>query len=279
MARWTPERRRKAFIKGGFSVYYAIFILFIYGPMIAMFILSFQGPRGGTSFPMRGVSLHWWQKLIEPSTVGDLQGALGRSLILALIVMLITALFSTMLAMAFRRPFFGSGVLFYTVLAGLMVPGVLLSLGLATLMQQLGIPPAWWSSALGVHVVWTLPFGFLVMMAVFNRFDETLEEAARDMGADEWTVFKEVTLPLITPGIVAAGLFGFTLSYDEFARTTLLAGEYNTLPLDVNAQMTQRIRPTLFALGTASTLFSLLMIGLFLVIYTALYRRTMGKSS
>lgn len=273
MARWTPERRKKAWIKGGFSVYYVIFILFIYGPMIAMFVLSFQGRRGGTSFPMRGVSLHWWQKLIEPSTVGDLQGALLRSLILALIVMVITALFSTMLAMAFRKRFTGSNVLFYTVMAGLMIPGILLSLGLASLLRQIGIPPAWYSSALGVHVVWTLPFGFLVMMAVFNRFDGRLEEAARDMGADEWTVFKEVTLPLITPGIVAAGLFGFTLSYDEFARTTLLAGEFNTLPLDINASMTQRIRPTLFALGTASTLFSLLMIGLFLVIYTLLMRR------
>jgi putative spermidine/putrescine transport system permease protein len=94
------------------------------------------------------------------------------------------------------------------------------------------------------------------------------------MGASEWTVFKEITLPLITPGIVAAGLFGFTLSYDEFARTTLLAGEFNTLPLDINASMTQRIRPTLFALGTASTLFSLMMISVFLVIYTILYRRS-----
>tara|TARA_B100001964_G_scaffold221343_1_gene265259 strand:+ start:909 stop:1745 length:837 start_codon:yes stop_codon:yes gene_type:complete len=272
--RWTPERRREAFVKGGYSVYYAIFLVFIYGPMIAMFVLSFQGRRGGTSFPMRGVSLYWYEKLIEPSTVGDLQGAMGRSIMLALIVMVITALFSTMLAMAFRKRFFGAGVLFYTVMAGLMVPGILLSLGLASLMKQVGIPPNWWSSALGVHVVWTLPFGFLVMMAVFNRFDSSLEEAARDMGASEWTVFKEVTLPLITPGIVAAGLFGFTLSYDEFARTTLLAGEFNTLPLDINASMTQRIRPTLFALGTASTVFSLLMIGLFLGIYTILYRRS-----
>jgi putative spermidine/putrescine transport system permease protein len=155
-----------------------------------------------------------------------------------------------------------------------MVPGVLLSLGLASLMRQLGIPPAWWSSGLGVHVVWTLPLGFLVMMAVFNRFDHRLEEAARDMGADEWTVFKEITLPLITPGIVAAGLFGFTLSYDEFARTTLLSGATNTLPLDINAAMTQRVQPTIFALGTASTIFSLLMIGLFIVIYTILYRRS-----
>ncbi len=274
MARWTPERRKRAWIKSGFSVYYALFVVFIFGPMMAMFILSFQGRRGGTSFPMRGVSLYWWNKLIEPSVVGDLQGAMLRSVILALMVMVITALFSTMLAMAFRKRFYGSGVLFYTVMAGIMVPGILLSLGLATLLRQIGIPAAWWSTAFGVHVVWTLPFGFLVMMAVFNRFDSSLEEAARDMGADEWTVFKEVTLPLITPGIVAAGLFGFTLSYDEFARTTLLAGELNTLPLDINASMTQRIRPTLFALGTASTLFSLSMIGLFVIIYTILYRRS-----
>ncbi len=239
MARRTRERTKRAWIKTGFSGYYAVFIVFIYGPMIAMFILSFQGRRGGTSFPMRGVSLYWWNKLIEPSTVGDLQGALGRSLVLALIVMVICALFSTMLAMAFRKRFRGSGVLFYTIMSGLMVPGILLSLGLASLLRQIGIPPAWYSSALGVHVVWTLPFGFLIMMAVFNRFDSSLEEAARDMGADEWTVFKEVTLPL-----------------------------------DINASMTQRIRPTLFALGTASTLFSLGMIGLFVAIYSFLYRRS-----
>ena len=272
--RWTAEKKKRAAVKTLFSSYYVLFLLFIYGPMFAMFILSFQGRRGGTSFPMRGFSLYWWNKLLEPSSVGDLQGAMLRSIILALVVMVITALFSTMFAMAFRKRFFGSGLLFYTIMTGIMVPGILLSLGLATLLKQLGIPPAWWSTGLGVHVVWTLPFGFLVMMAVFNRFDGSLEEAARDMGASEWTVLKEVTLPLITPGIVAAGLFGFTLSYDEFARTTLLAGEYNTLPLDINASMTQRIRPTLFALGTASTLFSLLMIGLFLLIYTVLARRT-----
>ena len=274
MARWTAEKKKRAAVKTLFSSYYVLFLLFIYGPMFAMFILSFQGRRGGTSFPMRGASLYWWNKLLEPSSVGDMQGAMLRSIILALIVMVITALFSTMFAMAFRKRFFGSGALFYTIMTGIMVPGILLSLGLATLLKQIGIPPAWWSTGLGVHVVWTLPFGFLVMMAVFNRFDSGLEEAARDMGASEWTVFKEVTLPLITPGIVAAGLFGFTLSYDEFARTTLLAGEYNTLPLDINASMTQRIRPTLFALGTASTLFSLLMIGLFLLVYTVLAKRT-----
>jgi len=261
-------------VKVGLSIYYVMFLVFIYGPMFAMFVLSFQGPRGGVTFPMRGISWHWWAALLQPSIVGDLRSALARSLILAIIVMVITAVFSTMLAMAFRKRFVGAGVLFYAIMAGLMVPGILLSLGLASLLRQLGLPPAWWSSALGLHVVWTLPFGFLVMMAVFNRFDGRLEEAARDMGADEWTVFREVTLPLITPGIVAAGLFGFTLSYDEFARTTLVAGAQNTLPLDINASLTQRVQPTLFALGTASTLFSLLMIAMFIAVYTILYRRS-----
>ena len=274
MARWTPERKRKAWVRTVFGSYYFLFLVFIYGPMIAMFIISFNARRGGLFFPMRGFSFHWWYQLIKPSAVGDMQGALLRSIILALVVMVITALFSTMLAMAYRKKFVGSGLLFYTIMTGIMAPGILISLGLSQLLRQVGITPAWWSSGLGVHVIWTLPFGFLIMMAVFNRFDSSLEEAARDMGANEWTVFKEITLPLITPGIVAAGLFGFTLSYDEFTHTMLLSGEYNTLPLDISAAMSVRVRPTLFALGTASTLLSYAMIGLFLVIYTLLYRRT-----
>lgn len=274
MARWTPERRRRAWVRTFFGSYYAVFLLFVYGPMLAMFVLSFQGRMARLSFPVRSWGFYWWEKLIQPSAVGDLRGALLRSLILALVVMVITAVFSTMFAMAYRKKFPGSGVLFYAIMTGIMMPGILLSLGLALLLKALGITPAWWFSGLGVHVVWTLPFGFLVMMAVFNRFDSALEEAARDMGANERAVFREVTLPLIMPGVVAAGLFGFTFSYDEFSRTTLLAGEFNTLPLDIYASFTQRIRPNLFALGTASTIFSLLMIGLFLLIYTVIYRRT-----
>ena len=273
MARWTAERKKKALIKTLFSGYYILFIIFIFGPMFAMFVLSFQGRLAGTNFPMRSYGFYWWKKLIEPSVVGDMQGALLRSIILALIVMVITALFSTMLGMAFRKKFVGSGLLFYMIMSGIMVPGILISLGLAMVLKVLGITPTWWFSALGVHVIWTLPFGFLIMMAVFNRFDHSLEEAARDMGASEWTVFKEVTLPLILPGVVAAGLFGFTLSYDEFARTTQVAGEFNTLPLDIYASFTQRIRPTIFALGTGSTIFSIMLIGLFVLVYTLIFRR------
>ena len=147
MAHSTPESRRKKRVKAGFSVYYAIFLIFVYGPMFAMFTLSFQGRRGGVTFPMRGLSFYWWEKLTGPSEVGDLKASLVRSLILAVVVMIITGLFSTMLAMAFRKPFRGSGVLFYAVMAGLMVPGILLSLGLASLLRVVGISPAWWYPA------------------------------------------------------------------------------------------------------------------------------------
>src|SRR3989304_6121369 len=148
MARWSPERRRKAWVKTFFGSSFVLFLVFIYGPMIAMFILSFQGPRGGVSFPMQGFSFYWWDALIQPSAVGDLKGAMLRSLILALIVMVITALFSTLLGMAYRKRFPGSTLLFYTIMTGIMVPGILISLGLSLLLRAVGISPNWWSTAL-----------------------------------------------------------------------------------------------------------------------------------
>ena len=79
MARSTPERRRRARVKAGFSVYYAIFLLFVYGPMFAMFVLSFQGPTGGLTVPMRGVSTHWFASLWSGLGVVDIWSAFGRS--------------------------------------------------------------------------------------------------------------------------------------------------------------------------------------------------------
>ncbi|MDH4246886.1 MAG: ABC transporter permease [Deltaproteobacteria bacterium] len=274
MARSTPERRRKTLVKTLFGSYYVLFLIFIYGPMFAMFTLSFQAQQAGINFPMKGFSIYWWRQLFDPNVMGSLHQSLVRSLVLAIVVMVLTALLSTMLAMAYRQKFFGSGVLFYTIMTGLMLPGILVGLGVSLLTSALKIPPAWWFTGLGVQLVWSLPFGFLIMLAVFNRFDSRLEEAARDMGASEWTVFREITLPLILPGVISAGLFGFTLSYDEFPRTMLLSGESNTLPLDIYSFLTQRVRPSLFAMGTASTLFSVFLIVVFLVVYTYLSKRT-----
>jgi putative spermidine/putrescine transport system permease protein len=104
------------------------------------------------------------------------------------------------------------------------------------------------------------------MFAVFNRFDKSFEEAARDLGASPWQTIRHVVLPIIAPSLIGVALFGFTLSYDEFARTLLTAGSYNTLPLEIYGMTTNVTSPVLYALGTLTTLFSLLIIGGFLAL-------------
>ncbi|MBC2627516.1 ABC transporter permease subunit, partial [Salmonella enterica subsp. enterica serovar Typhimurium] len=120
---------------------------------------------------------------------------------------------------------------------------------------------------------WTLPFGVLIMFAVFNRFSPAYEEAARDLGASSWQTFRHVVLPMIAPSLVGVGLFGFTLSYDEFARTLMTSGTYNTLPLEIYGMTTNVTTPVLYALGTVTTLFSFTIILVALGIMTMLSRR------
>ena len=136
------------------------------------------------------------------------------------------------------------------------MPSILVSLGIGLMFNILGIQPTWWGSALGAHLTWTLPFGVLIMLALFNRFDRSLEEAARDLGATPWQTFLHVVLPLIAPGLVGVALFGFTLSYDEFARSLMAAGSENTLPLEIYGMTTNVTTPVLYALGTLTTVFS-----------------------
>jgi putative spermidine/putrescine transport system permease protein len=119
----------------------------------------------------------------------------------------------------------------------------------------------WSTSAFGAQLTWTLPFGLLIMFAVFNRFDKSYEEAARDQGATNWQTLRHVVLPIIAPSLIGVALFGFTLSYDEFARTLLTAGSYNTLPLEIFGMTTNVTSPVLYALGTLTTVFSLVVIG------------------
>ena len=236
--------------------FFALFVIFLYGPTITILILSFQGPDGGLTFPMRGVSLRWFANLFEAQMVGDFGGSLTRSLSLALIVMGLTVLIALCAGLAFRRKFFGATVLFYLTIASLIVPSILISLGIGLMFNIAGIQPGWWSSALGAHLTWTLPFGVLIMFAVFNRFNRALEEAARDLGASPWQTLRYVVLPLIAPSLVGVALFGFSLSYDEFSRTIMAAGSDNTLPLEIYAMTTNVTSPTLYALGSLTTLFS-----------------------
>ena len=239
---------------------FGLFVLFLYGPLSAVFILSFQGPQGGLTFPLNGVSLRWFQNLFETQAVGNFGASFGRSLSLGLLVMVATVLVSLLAGLAFRRKFIGASPLFYLTVASLVVPSIIVSLGIGVLFQQVGWRPAWFRSGFGAHLTWTLPFGVLIMFAVFNRFSPSYEEAARDLGASNWQTFYHVLLPMIAPSLIGVGLFGFTLSYDEFARTLMTSGSSNTLPLEIYGMTTNVTTPVLYALGTVTTLFSFLVI-------------------
>jgi len=267
----THEPRGPAFY--ALTAFFVLFVLFLYGPLSTIVILSFQGPNGGLTFPMNGVSVHWFGNLFQRQAVGDFGGSFRRSIGLGLMVMAVTVVVALLAGLAFRRKFRGATFLFYLTVASLIVPSILVSLGIGLLFRITGILPAWYSSAFGAHLTWTLPFGLLIMFAVFNRFNRSYEEAARDLGATPWQTFAHVVLPLILPSLVGVGLFGFTLSYDEFARSLMTAGTFNTLPLEIYAMTTNVTTPVLYALGTLTTAFSFLIILLSLLAITIIRRR------
>ena len=258
------------------GVFFALFVLFLYGPTLTIMILAFQGPDGGLTFPMNGVSLHWFENLFERQAVGDFGGSLQRSVLLGLMVMAATVVISVAAGLAFRRRFRGAGVLFTLTVASLITPSILVSLGIGLLFSLAGWDPDWYSSAFGAQLTWTLPFGLLIMFAVLNRFDKRWEEAARDLGASPFQVFRHVVLPIIAPSVIGIALFGFTLSYDEFARTLLTAGSDNTLPLEIFGMTTNITTPVLYALGTLTTYLSAGVIVVALVGVGLLRRRRAG---
>lgn len=254
------ERARSFYVLAAF---FGLFVLFLYGPIVTIGILSFQGPNGGLTFPMNGTSMHWFYNLFEQQAVGDIWGSFRRSFTLGLMVMVTTVVVSVMGGLAFRRKFRGSTVLFYLIIASLIIPSILVSLGVGLIFNILSFDVHWSTSGFGSQLTWTLPFGLLIMFAVFNRFDKSYEEAARDLGATWWQTIRHVVLPIIAPSLIGVALFGFTLSYDEFARTLLTAGSYNTLPLEIFGMTTNVTSPVLYALGTLTTLFSFIIIGSF----------------
>jgi len=183
------ERRTAGFY--WLAALFALFVLFLYGPMITIFILSFQGPNGGLTFPMNGLSLHWFARLWEGLGVVDIWAAFRRSLWLGLVVMMLTVTLSLLAGLAYRKRFAGANALFYVVVASLIVPSIVVSLGIglefrllddlvksiaemlgfSEFAQSYGTAMGLFSSGLGAQLTWTLPFGLLICFAIFNRFD------------------------------------------------------------------------------------------------------------
>lgn len=285
------ERRPASFY--WLAAIFTLFVLFLYGPVITILVLSFQGPQGGLTFPMNGLSFHWFEQLTKGIGLIDISVGLWNSLELGLLVMVITVVFSVMAGLAFRHKFRGSGLLFYTAVASLIMPSIIVSLGIALefrildgwimdlanaydiewVLDNFNTSAGLFTSGLGAHLSWTLPFGLLIMFAVFNRFNPAYEEAARDLGATSWQTIRHVVLPMIAPSLVGVALFGFTLSWDELARSSQAMGSANTLPIELRALTTTVTTPAIYALGTVTTAISLLVIGTALAAFFTVQRR------
>jgi putative spermidine/putrescine transport system permease protein len=279
------------------AIFFAAYVLFLYGPMLVIVVLSFQGPEGGLTFPMRGWSLHWFYKLADGLGSVDIGSALWRSLGLGLTVMAFTVVFSVLAGLAFRKKLTGGSVLFFVVVASLIMPSIIVSLGiglefrlldtgvkkmleawgLQSMLDNYGTALGIYTSALGAHLTWTLPFGLLIMFAIFNRFNPAYEEAARDLGATPWQGFRHVVLPLIAPSVVGIGMFGFTLSWDEIARTSQAIGDVNTLPLELQGLTTTVTTPSIYALGTVTMVVSFVVMGLTVGLSSLLARRQKAR--
>ena len=276
-ARGPSEQRPWTFYV--LATLFGAYLLFLYGPMLVIYLLSFQGPNGGVTFPMVGTSLTWFEDLLKPGQMANIPVSFARSIELATLVSALTVVFSVAAALGFRRNFPGSGVLFYLAVASLVMPSLLVGFGIGLGFQLLGLPQDLFTSALGAQLTWTLPFGLFAMFAVVNRFNRAYEEAANDLGATAWQRLRYVTLPILLPGILGVAMGAFTLSYDEYARTTLTIGTRNTLPLEIYALISSATSPTLFAIGTLTTTTSFLLIGVTLITVFRMQRRRAARTT
>ena len=263
-------KQRRDWAKLGLATYFIVFLIFLYIPMILMAILSFQGDYGQLTFPFRSpFSLDWWKTLFDSSVsntiANDVRASGEQSLWLSLAAGAIVAALGFSLSVAFlRRWRFRSDVVaFYVIMLALMTPAFLVGLGNQLLWKFIGQTPNLWQTALGANVIWGIPFSFLVMLAVWNRYDRHIEEAARDLGANAVTTFREVTLPLVWTGVFGSFLFGFTLAWNDFDRTILLQNGYEAQPLPIligSWPSSRPILPNLYALGAGTTGVTLFLI-------------------
>ena len=244
-------------------------LTFFYIPIFALIAFSFQE---GTYFsiPFEGFSLRWYSALFEHKDFGT---AVGNSAAIALVVTVLSTVVGTCAALAWVRHTFRFKRIFQLIAAApLLFPQLLLAIMLLLWFSVLG---EWFDFSAGIHTViigqavYIAPFATIIISVQLHAFDDTLEDAARDCGASKWQVYKEITLPLIWPGISSAAIFSFLLSWGNFYITYSLSGTARTLPTFIFSGI---------ALGTSSPIYPALatlifVLGLVLVFVAERFRR------
>lgn len=259
--------------------YTGLVYFFLYAPVLVVMMLSFTDRRS-PEFPIEGVSLRWYRELLPPEipVVGispgwwtdlagetynaELIGALVTSLQVGVTSALLAGVVGTLAALGMVRNEFHSRLLSVQTLnvvflTPIVVPWIVTGIAVLTLYNLINIQGTFLSLVLG-HVLITLPFVVVVVAAQLHQFDRSLEEAAKNLGASELRTFYEVTLPLISPGIVAGMLFAFTISFDNFTQTFFWVGSgTQTLPIEIFSMIRYGLDPTVNAIGTVIVAFSM----------------------
>ena len=244
-------------------VYGIIIIGFLYLPLASVGFASISKARYLT-FPIKKYSFRWYEKSVQSDTVSEL---LITSLKVASVVTFVSIIVAFFGALAFARYHWRFRSAFQKlILLPIFFPQTVLGLALLMWFNSLGIIPSW-KTAIVAHLVWIAPIATLIVSIRAYSFDPALEEAARDMGADTLTIFKEITLPLLMPGIISAGLFAFLLSWGNFPLSLFTTGADSTLPEWLYAKMVSGYSPLVPTLGVMSVLGSFFLIILVFLLF------------
>jgi len=244
--------------------------VFLFGPVVVVVLLSFNPLEFG-SFPLKGLTLRWYVELVHDRQIAD---AVKTSLLLGSATALISTIGGVAAALALVRHDFPGKQLVATLLTlPILLPQVVLGVAVLLFLRSLGMPTSFALLLLG-HVTITLPLVVVVAQARLYAIPEVYEEAAMSLGANRWHAFKDVTLPLMAPAIVAGGLFAFTISFDDITATLFWKPTgVETVPTQILAMLRLSMSQEINALGTAMILVTLAVPLTAVAIVTVLGRR------
>lgn len=242
----------------GLYLYGVLILAFLYLPLVAVGFASVSMARY-LSFPIRQYTTQWYGQALASDTVSDL---LWISLQVATVVTIISMVLGFFGALAFARYQWRYRSLFQKlILLPIFFPQSVLGLALLIWFNAIGLTPTW-HTAIIAHLVWIAPIATLIIAIRAYSFDPSLEEAARDMGCTTWQILREVTIPLLMPGVVAAGLFSFLLSWGNFPLSLFTTGADLTLPEWLYAKMVSGYSPLVPAVGMLSVAASIVLVAI-----------------
>jgi spermidine/putrescine transport system permease protein len=239
-------------------VYTGFVVLYLFLPIVVMAVFGFNDIQGRFNFTWQGFTLDHWQNLFN--RYPQLNAALVNSIIVATISTLVATTLGTLIGLALTRyEFRGRGPLNLLIFLPIATPEIVLGASLLALFVSVGVSRDL-TTIIIAHIMFNVSYVVVTVRARISGFNRALEEAAMDLGADEWTTFRKVTFPLIFPGILAAGLLAFALSVDDFVITQFTAGSTQTFPLWVYGASRIGVPPQVNVMGTL--IFGIALVGI-----------------